>query len=456
MKFSNQRAGQFRPIQFEALTQTWRHIAKVVMLVAVGAILCAGTTAKGAPLPGAIFTTDSNCLGANINIFESKDEVYLDGGPKHPGAASLPDGSYYVQVTDPSGSVLLGTSVGSGNPMPFVVVSGEPLGCYQLSAILIKGSDATPGYDDTPNPGGEYKVWVSTVATFDNDSTKTDNFKVKSEGGGGGPGGDPLTARLIIEKFYDANANGVFDVNEVPILGWKFQITDGISLIRYTPVDVIVEATDPQTNVPLYNVFEFSPLETHWIHTTPQTVSSLVLPPDSQTTLQFGNVCIGAGGGMTLGFWSNKNGQKLFGADDLALMVALNLRKADGTHFNPGGYSSFRTWLLDANAQNMANMLSAQLAAMELNVLNGKVSGGAIIYAPAVGITSPGLVTGFLTINDLMTAANTELGLHGLVLAGDPARAYQEALKNALDDANNNKIFVQPEPCPFTFAPDQP
>jgi hypothetical protein len=42
--------------------------------------------------------------------------------------------------------------------------------------------------------------------------------------------------------------------------------------------------------------------------------------------------------------------------------------------------------------------------------------------------------------------------LHGSVLSGNPFRAYQEALKNALDAANNNLNFVQAAPCPFTFA----
>ena len=30
-------------------------------------------------------------------------------------------------------------------------------------------------------------------------------------------------------------------------------------------------------------------------------------------------------------------------------------------------------------------------------------------------------------------------------------RSYQEALKNALDRANNNLNFVQAAPCPFTY-----
>jgi hypothetical protein len=31
--------------------------------------------------PGAIYTTDSTCSGVNVNIFTSKDDVYLNGGP---------------------------------------------------------------------------------------------------------------------------------------------------------------------------------------------------------------------------------------------------------------------------------------------------------------------------------------------------------------------------------------
>ena len=58
------------------------------------------------PVSGAIFTTDLGCTGVNINIFQSKDDVYLDGGPAHVGAAGLPDGSYYVQVTEPNGTPL--------------------------------------------------------------------------------------------------------------------------------------------------------------------------------------------------------------------------------------------------------------------------------------------------------------------------------------------------------------
>jgi hypothetical protein len=166
-------------------------------------------------------------------------------------------------------------------------------------------------------------------------------------------------------------------------------------------------------------------------------------------TVDFGNVCLGAGGGLTLGFWSNKNGQSLIGTDDLAMLVALNLRNPDGSNFNPAACTPFRTWLLSATAVNMAYMLSAQLAAMELNVFNAKVNGSGLIYAP--GATSANAL-GFATVNAVMVEANASLGANGYTVAASAVRSYQEALKNALDRANNNLTFVQPTPCSYTFA----
>jgi len=398
--------------------------------------LLTGVAGGAPPLPGAIFTTDLTCTGVNINIYGSKENVYLDGGPAHPGAAGLADGDYYVQVTAPEGN-LLGTSIGSGNETPIHVVNGEFQGCLQLWSMLIKASDSSTGYDDTPNAGGEYKVWVSSEPDFANSSTKTDNFKVRSDNGQ-----TPPQATLNVDKFYDANANGTFEEGtDVLINNWKVRIQDGIDYIRYTPVTIIVDPDD-------YVVTEFYPVETNWFRTTANPVNVTLLDGDEKTVV-FGNLCVGPGGGLTLGFWSNRNGQALFGPDDLALMVSLNLRNANGTAFDPASYSAFRTWLLSASATNMAYMLSAQLAAMELNVLNGKVNGSSMIYAPGTP-SANGL--GFATVTAVMADANAALGLNGLVLADSPDRALQEALKNALDNANNNLTFVQATPCAFSFA----
>jgi hypothetical protein len=196
-------------------------------------------------------------------------------------------------------------------------------------------------------------------------------------------------------------------------------------------------------------------VETNWVSTTPNPVTNVIVPAGGSTTVTFGNFCLGEGGGLTLGFWSNKNGQTVFNSKstNLTAMQQLNLRDASGANFDPTTYTAFRSWLLNADAVNMAYMLSAQLAAMELNVFNGFVNGSSLIYAP--GTTSANAF-GFATVNAVMSEANTELGLHGVTISGgvgDAFRAYQEALKNALDKANNNLNFVQGTPCPFSFAP---
>jgi hypothetical protein len=405
-------------------------IALICMIAGVGASLAV------TPVSGAIFTTDSACSGVNLNIYGDKGDVYLDGGPKHAGAAGLPDGNYYVQVTDPSGATVLGKS----DTAVVAVSGGEFEACYQLADILYSGTSGftAKGYDDTPNPGGEYKVWVSTVSTFDNDATKTDNFKVTGEGG------VPPQGTLNVKKFYDANVNGIDDDGQ-PIEGWEIHITDAIDYgFFYTDSNGLVSTVVAPD---VYIVTESTPVQSNWLHTTPNPVEKTV-GDEGEESVEFGNVCTGAGGGLTLGFWSNKNGEKLFGADDLALMKELNLVDEKGNAFDPKDYKAFRAWLLSANATNMAYMLSAQLAAMELNVLNGKVDGSSLIYAP--GTTSANAL-GFATVSAVMAEANAELGLHGKALSADEWRSYQQALKNALDNANNNLTFVQSTPCAFSF-----
>ena len=398
-----------------------------------------------AQVTGAIFTTNSTCSSVDQNIYGARADVYLNGGPAHPGAAGLPDGEYYAKVTAPDGT-LLGTSLGTTDEKPVDVVGGVFQSCYQLVAILRRPGSSGPvpdGFDVTPNPGGEYKVWVSDDSAFTNNRTKTDNFKVRDESQP--PRSD---ASLRVRKYYDADADGVLDAGEAFLTGWKFNISGpGLNNDRFTPILMVL---DPGT----YVVTERLPSETYWINTDPgagNLSKSITLAADDIGTLDFGNVCLGAGGGLTLGFWSNKNGQLRFGGDDLALLVSLNLRNANGSAFDPTGYTVFRTWILGATAANMAYMLSAQLAAMELNVNNGNVTGSSIIYAPG---TISGLPAGFATVSAVMAEANTELGLHGDTTSGsafDSFRGYQEALKTALDRGNNNLNFVQPTPCAFTF-----
>ena len=51
-----------------------------------------------------------------------------------------------------------------------------------------------------------------------------------------------------------------------------------------------------------------------------------------------------------------------------------------------------------------------------------------------------------------MSEANTSLGANSDKTAAGATRTDQEALKNALDKANNNLNFALSSPCPYTFA----
>jgi hypothetical protein len=415
--------------------------------VAEGAVVVVkAASALQLQVSGAIFTTDSTCTATNDNLFASKDAVYLDGGPRKPGAAGLPPSpeNYFVKVTDPSGLNLLGQT-----PTASVTVDsgGNIVGCYQLSAILTPTGQPGPfSYLTTTNLGGEYKVWLSKDSNFPNNLTKTDNFKV-------GPDSTPAFGKLTVLKFYDANANGIFDTGETEIVGWKVNISGGIG-DQFTPYLALL---NPDT----YIVTEYMPIELNWYATKAKQFSVVVVDKGA-VTVEFGNLCTGPGGGKTLGFWSNKNGAALIttsptptnptiiplNSATASALVGLNLRDGAGAAFDAKNYTEFRSWLLSGTAVNMAYMLSVQMAAMHLNVANNLVSGSALVYAPG---TNSANALGFAQVASLLAEANTELGLHGLVDSSSPYRAYQEALKNALDNANNNLTFVQATPCVFTF-----
>jgi hypothetical protein len=340
-------------------------------------------------------------------------------------------------------------------------------------------------FDDTSNPGGVYIMAVcriDTLASY-NSETKTydagttpvtaanckyDAFKAPRAG--------PCEENCDNEpfgvvsglKYYDTNVDGDWDAGEPGIGNWPIDYKNGVSGTLFTQSDGTFSASFPEDTYTFAEKQANSP----WMQTGNTVDQSSttggatvvlankiytvkVLDNSTASGLNFGNVCVGAGGGMTLGFWSNKNGGNILKANGNAILngvLALNLRKANGDLLGSVNLATFQSFLLSATATNMANMLSAQLAAMKANVLSGKVSGTALIYAP--GTTSAN-AAGFATVDAVMTEANTSLGTFGLTLAGHAERAHQEALKNALDNANNNLNFLQPGPssCPTPVFP---
>src|SRR5690606_30471208 len=70
-----------------------------------------------AQMHGAIFTTDEVIpWTTNKNLYDAKIDGYVNGGPRKVGSAGLPQAWYYIMVTNPSGSQLLGPSLANPNP----------------------------------------------------------------------------------------------------------------------------------------------------------------------------------------------------------------------------------------------------------------------------------------------------------------------------------------------------
>lgn len=445
-------------------------------------VLAFATTAiLNAAFSGAIYTTLGNGETVNQNVYDSKEDVFLNGGPQNENSAGLPDGLYYFQVTSPNG-VLLSTDPAVCRQVEVSggVIFGVPdLGAGDPGCLHAEGGvpPGTPNpvngtipiqlipFLDTPNSGGEYKVWLipqaaadidpldDTVLLFSNADAKTDNFKVLEQEGTDPcldnpelpecqelPGENTLSGR----KCYDANLNGLCDENESGIPGWQIYLGgDGDS---NTTTDA--DGDYAFLNLPdgSYAVCEVIPENAPvWINTSPALIDGIVLPPDSEDN-DFANVCLGAGGGRTLGFWSNKNGAKLF---DETVIDALPLVDASGAGVNLNGHPAFKSWILGAHATNMAYMLSAQLAAMALNVDAGFVEADAIVYAPGCGNL---LDDQFISITHLMNDAVAQLMANPLTLDGHLERDEQECIKNALDAANNNENFVQAEACEVNYS----
>jgi len=204
-------------------------------------------------------------------------------------------------------------------------------------------------------------------------------------------------------------------------------------------------------------------------------------------------IVLGTQNGLTLGFYSNQNGQTaLTGSSRGTTLLASvsscvfgplkNGATTNSVLVNGSGvyqtvaffstYANVKSYLLNANATNMAYMLSAQLLTTEFNICLGKVVAAKSIYVPAV--TLPGTSThlsatlqnalatnnganpwaqvsgvspdpgGVAKIQTILDAAIAQLKVNPNTTAAGPNRTYQEALKDLLDGINNNETIFLP------------
>src|SRR6266581_1069363 len=309
-----------------------------------------GITSAALASTGAIWTTDSTCGGVNINLYACKAFVYLNGGPSG-GGGGLPDGYYYVKVTDPSTNTLLGQTAGATAQ----VVNGSFVTCYKLYDILFKASNGQPGYDTTPNNGNEYKVTVSQNALYSGGTTKTDNFKAKccvdsdgcctpdNCGGGGGGGGGGTSGSISGTKFLDQNLSGSQDPSvtintcsgsstgtEPGIDGWKINLykwnntgapticSDVTTNSSWSLVGTIFTSGggaysfDPIATPGYYAVAEVFPLKPSCGAWQPTSLATCYIV-DFSTTFSaitgenFGNICYSTAG-LTIGYWKEHAG----------------------------------------------------------------------------------------------------------------------------------------------------
>jgi hypothetical protein len=357
-----------------------------------------------AQVNGVIYST--NAQGVGQNLFNSKSHVYLAGGsgPLCSGNG-LADGLHYFQVTNPSGSVLLSTDSLASRQV--LVSNGVIVGAAPGRSIKNGpcGSKIVQvaNFLTSPNGGGEYKVWLTSVSDyipgagshgFVSSKSKTDNFKVR-EGG-------PLIQQTSIRGavFYDLDEDGLFDPlgSDMPLSGWRVEITgEGVTDYTFTDQDGLFEFLRPATGE-VHRVESIAPepgfvgtLGGRWLPTTPIEVH--VTASGSVVEVGFGNLFLinTPEFARSKGYWHNQGQAELAACDPLwretinSLCLRTNFTNAtgeEGTLFTVSMTDPFATVFqqlssyLTAPAYGvLANILSVQFAAANLNRSCGPLAG---------------------------------------------------------------------------------
>jgi hypothetical protein len=450
-----------------------------LLLLALG--LAAGP-ASAAAIHGALFTTDVAGT-VNVNQYELKTDVYLSGGPGPNApctAADLDDGVYVYQVTNPSGTVVLSSDGVGRSPIgvrEFTVVDHVITATTNHNSVVVPPAECgglrvqVAPFDDTPNNGGEYKLWITRKSDYEANgsfkpgSIKTDNFKVKV------PVVGPELSGVLVYKFYDANGNGVWDSEEVPLFGWPMTVANGNGFNSTAPTlspDGLVTFSDlPVADNP-YSVGEASG-GPRWVQSasivngvptnTPQaTITGLNLVANETTQVDFGNYCTCIVKPYPISYWVGAAGQTKLNDglgmnSEFSLLKNANLRSAAGGQFNfnlllpeSDNYNTLSAWLLGAGSTtNVAYSLSAQLAVLKLNLEAGFVKG--TLFDKAYGGTVAQLVA-----DANLLLSNTVCGTSCNTTTASQLGADQDALRAFIEDINDGAVLIQPKACATKFV----
>lgn len=197
-----------------------------------------------AQTPGAAAVLNRFAERSDGNAFVRKDGAYLSAGRgTNCSAASLADGIYCFELTDPAGTVLLTTD-------PIVersvrVKSGRMVEYLGTTRIFSPKGPCEGGllrlvpYDTTPFGDGLYKLWLTRIEDYDPNGShlfgfdpaksKSDDFRVISSG-----------AQTIVRGhvFFDPDRNGAWNTGEVALGGWRVELFENGVLDGLTFSDV--------------------------------------------------------------------------------------------------------------------------------------------------------------------------------------------------------------------------
>ncbi|MDP3387756.1 MAG: hypothetical protein Q8S24_11005, partial [Eubacteriales bacterium] len=132
---------------------------KILALILVIVLVMSSFTFAFGVSPG-LKTTDSGGNETQKNHFDTKEDVYIYG-------SNIPDGNYYVRVTNPGGSDNLGTSATASLVVSGGVIDPNPAKIWDYVQFA-----------DTTNSGGQYKAWISKNPDFSGDNISTKTFSV--------------------------------------------------------------------------------------------------------------------------------------------------------------------------------------------------------------------------------------------------------------------------------------
>jgi hypothetical protein len=271
-----------------------------------------------------------------------------------------------------------------------------------------------------------------------------DDHSVEIEGG-----------KICGTKWYDLNMNGVRDAGEVAIKGFKIELHNSTGLFATVFTNSAGEYCFDNLPLGNYTVKEVPP-NSQWL---PTTSMSLAVPLTRNEMMSegndFGNICLGDGGGRTIGYWTNKNGQAEL-TTKWSTVVASGVLRDPIFAGLPNTNKKAPYFTSPAQVKNFLNkaessvnvagpryMLAAQYLAMKLNVITGHVVGSSLIYVGDLNGNGLADASDFMTVNAVLLKVRAEWSTWN--------RNTQECWKKVLDNGNNNKIFLCSSPCAITY-----